>query len=184
VRPAREACEARQAAARRGRGPQGRHVTLVTIVPLGGLCLAPLLRASAAVRARAIWLPPSTLGVHVRRGNLDAAWRRGSGADWVEAVAAALEKHGLKHVFVASDDEHVYAAFQARFPSNVLLPRFEPLRKARSFSRNGNVAALAEQLTLGSADRILGTREQRRTRRSGKPRRSAGLGRWGSTYSS
>jgi len=153
-------------------------------VPLGGLCLAPLLRASAAVRARAIWLPPSTLGVHVRRGNLDAAWRRGSGADWVEAVAAALEKHGLKHVFVASDDEHVYAAFQARFPSNVLLPRFEPLRKARSFSRNGNVAALAEQLTLGSADRILGTREQRRTRRSGKPRRSAGLGRWGSTYSS
>ena len=44
------------------------------VVPLGDVCVSTLLRIKASILSRVQWLPPKTLGVHVRRGNLDLAW--------------------------------------------------------------------------------------------------------------
>ena len=155
-----------------------------SVVPLNGSCAYAFLPATRETLDLVRWLPPSTLGVHVRRGNLDAAWARATDAEWFDAVDAALAKRGLAHVFLASDDGRLHETFAARY-GDTLLPRFEDLpsskrvavagargvprgddghRRGHLWSRDGNLVSLAEQLSLGSADAVLGT--------------------WGSTFSS
>ena len=106
--------------------------------------------------------------------------------EWFEAVERVCRRENLRYLFLASDDEGTYSAFaehyrravdgSARNASSHLpellpafvdkaLPRGNSIAERRQmWSRDGNVASLAEQLTLATADFVLGT--------------------WGSTYSS
>ncbi|KAJ8614549.1 hypothetical protein CTAYLR_000865 [Chrysophaeum taylorii] len=145
------------------------------ITPLNGTCVFALLPPSQHVLNRVRWLPRKTLGIHVRHGDFDPRWPRASLAEWFSAVDETLKLNTLHHIFVASDDRHVYEAFAdnyARRPK-MLLPRYladeymprgnKRVDRLRLWSKEGNIASLAEQLTLASADVILGS--------------------WGSTYS-
>lgn len=144
--------------------------------PLNGTCVFPLLPPESQVLRTVKWLPRRTLGVHVRRGDLASHWPRASSEEFFAAAEQLLHKYDLRHIFVASDDHRVRAEFEAHFSGRrryVLLPSvlnsgYMPqghtkVDRARLWSKEGNVASLSEQLTLATADVILGS--------------------WGSTYS-
>ncbi|KAH8067100.1 hypothetical protein JL721_7796 [Aureococcus anophagefferens] len=145
---------------------------------------ARVVRVRVPARGEALglvrWLPPSTLGVHVRRGNLDAAWARATDASGSTPSAALAA--GLEHVFRVRR-RRLHETFAARY-GDTLLPRFEDLPSSKRVAVAGargvprataatagpfveqrrRVVSLAEQLSLRSADAVLGT--------------------WGSTFSS
>lgn len=147
------------------------------LVPLNGSCVFPLLPPADSVLRRVWWLPRKTLGIHVRRGDFDKRWPRASLEEWMHAVLLALRTYGLVHLFVSSDDPDVHGFFVEKFRergrSDIVLPRFmeesylptgtRKVDRAKLWSKDGNIRSLAEQVSLGTADFILGT--------------------WGSTYS-
>jgi len=148
------------------------------LVPLNGSCIFALFPPAPKVLQRVKWLPRGTLGVHIRRGDFDPRWPRASVDDWIRAIEVALDSYDLHRVFVASDDRRIHGAIrdglrQRGRRDDVVLPRFiaddilpsgnRRIDRVRLWSKEGNVESLVEQLTLASADFILGS--------------------WGSTYS-
>lgn len=147
------------------------------MLPLNGSCLFALLPPNPKVLDRVWWLPRRTLGVHVRRGDFDRRWPRATRDEWFKVVRSVLKERGLLKVFVASDDPGIHGEFVQEFGGGqlegVVLPRFLRERfipsgnrnvdRVRLWSHDGNLESLAEQLTLGTADFIIGS--------------------WGSTYS-
>lgn len=142
------------------------------IRPLNGTCAFAVLPPSPRALELMRWVPPRTLGVHVRRGDLDSHWPRASTDEWFAEVDRAMKERNLKFIFLASDDATMHASFSERY-GDVVLPRIlnatflPPPTKRRGrlrlWSKDGNVQSLAEQLTLGTSDYVLGS--------------------WGSTYS-
>lgn len=147
------------------------------IVPLNGSCVFAIFPPSKQVLDRVWWLPRRTLGVHVRRGDFDRHWPRASLKEWFKAVHDTLSAQRLSYLFVASDDPDVHGQFEQEFrrigKGDMVLPRFiateflpkgnTQMDRKRLWSNEGNIESLAEQVTLATADYIIGT--------------------WGSTYS-
>eukprot|EP00633_Aureoumbra_lagunensis_P008695 CAMPEP_0197309246 /NCGR_PEP_ID=MMETSP0891-20130614/7810_1 /TAXON_ID=44058 ORGANISM="Aureoumbra lagunensis, Strain CCMP1510" /NCGR_SAMPLE_ID=MMETSP0891 /ASSEMBLY_ACC=CAM_ASM_000534 /LENGTH=281 /DNA_ID=CAMNT_0042794199 /DNA_START=412 /DNA_END=1257 /DNA_ORIENTATION=- len=148
------------------------------LIPLNGTCAFAILPPAIDILYNVRWLPPKTLGVHVRRGDFDQRWQRASNEEWLQAIEQTMATNALQYLFIASDDPNVYTAFSDHFQkqnkNNILLPRFlsidllprEPTKRewaSKLWTMDGNSKSLAEQITLASADFILGS--------------------WGSTYS-
>lgn len=114
---------------------------------------------AASIRRSLLHLPPTTLGIHARRGDFRAEYRQ-SNAFYVRSAQQALDRD-CEAVFLATEDQGLRQLMRQRFGSKLLTYDAQSADSNDRFhhrrSSDGMEDALRDLLTLSNTQRIIGT---------------------------